>query len=122
MFSRQELEAAQRLVYTQMQPTPQYAWPQLAALTGAEIWVKHANHTPTGSFTVRGAVTLIDWVRRTYPDATGICTATRRNPRPGHARAANPAGRRATGAGPPRPPSAGRAAFGDARAGSGRDA
>ena len=30
--------------------TAQYAWPLLAARAGAEVWVKHENHTPTGVF------------------------------------------------------------------------
>jgi threonine dehydratase len=32
MFTCAELEAAAALVYRQMSPTPQYAWPLLAAL------------------------------------------------------------------------------------------
>jgi threonine dehydratase len=91
-LTKDDLSAAARLVYTQVPPTPQYAWPQLAARTGAEVWVKHENHTPTGSFKVRGAVTFIDWVKRTYPDARGICTATRGNHGQGQARAAVAAG------------------------------
>ena len=43
-----DLKAAADLVYTQMLPTPQYAWPQLAERPGCEVWVKHENHTPTG--------------------------------------------------------------------------
>lgn len=87
-----DLEAAAELVYTQMQATPQYAWPQLAAETGAEVWIKHENHTPTGSFKARGAITFIDWVKRTYPEAKGICTATRGNHGQGQARQAVAAG------------------------------
>lgn len=88
MFSQDELRAACDLVYTGMHPTAQYAWPQLAAATGVEVWVKHENHTPTGSFKVRGAITFIDWVTRVHPDASGICTATRGNHGQGQARAA----------------------------------
>ncbi|WP_227284912.1 MULTISPECIES: threonine dehydratase [Paracoccaceae] len=87
-----DLNAAADLVYTQMRPTAQYAWPQLAARTGAEVWVKHENHTPTGSFKARGAITFIDWVRRAHPDARGICTATRGNHGQGQARQAVAAG------------------------------
>ncbi|AHM02562.1 Threonine dehydratase [Roseibacterium elongatum DSM 19469] len=91
-FSHSDLQAAHALVTTQMQPTPQYAWPQLAARFGAEVWIKHENHTPTGSFKVRGAITFIDWLRRTHPDVPGICTATRGNHGQGQARAAVAAG------------------------------
>ena len=31
-------------------PTPQYAWPLLSERLGTEVWVKHENQTPTGSF------------------------------------------------------------------------
>lgn len=91
-FTTAELEAAARLVHSQMDPTPQIAWPQLSARTGAEVWVKHENHTPTGAFKLRGAITFIDWVRRSFPDARGICTATRGNHGQGQARSARAAG------------------------------
>lgn len=95
MFTLSEIEAAHRLVMTAMPPTPQYAWPSLSARLGAEVWVKHENHTPTGSFKVRGAVTFIDWLKRTHPDSPGIITATRGNHGQGQARAARAAGLRA---------------------------
>lgn len=88
----EDLQAASTLVYSQMSPTPQYAWPQLAARLGCEVWVKHENHTPTGAFKVRGGITFIDWVRRVHPDKTGICTATRGNHGQSQARAAIAAG------------------------------
>ncbi|MDE0520833.1 MAG: threonine dehydratase [Boseongicola sp.] len=95
MFSVNEIEAAHRLVTGAMSPTPQYAWPQLGERAGAEVWVKHENHTPTGSFKVRGACTFIDWLVRTRPESPGIITATRGNHGQGQARAATAAGRRA---------------------------
>ncbi|MBY6202481.1 threonine dehydratase [Maritalea mobilis] len=91
-FTRSDLEQAHALVTSQMLPTPQYSWPQLAERFGAEVWIKHENHTPTGSFKVRGAITFIDWLTRTHPDVPGICTATRGNHGQGQARAAVAAG------------------------------
>jgi threonine dehydratase len=91
-FTLDDLRAAHGLVTRHMAPTPQYAWPQLAARTGAEVWVKHENHTATGAFKLRGAITFIDWMRRTYPEARGICTATRGNHGQGQARQATAAG------------------------------
>lgn len=91
-FTREDLAEAHALVQQHMAPTPQHAWPQLAERVGAEVWVKHENHTPTGSFKARGAITFIDWVKRTYPDARGICTATRGNHGQGQARQAVAAG------------------------------
>ena len=78
-FTEADLRAAAELVYTQMRPTPHYAWPQLSQRFGCEVWVKHENHTPTGAFKVRGAITFMDWLVRTHPTVPGICTATRGN-------------------------------------------
>ena len=79
------------MVHAQMPPTPQYAWPLLAARTGCTVWVKHENHTPTGAFKVRGAIPYIDWLWRTHPEVTGIITATRGNHGQAQARAARAA-------------------------------
>ena len=74
-----ELEAAASLVYRAMPPTPQYAWPLLQGLAGAELWVKHENHTPTGAFKVRGGLSYFDALRRREPDCSGVISATRGN-------------------------------------------
>ena len=76
LFSTEEIEAAQALVYSQMDPTPQITWPLLGARVGAEVVVKHENHAPTGAFKVRGGITLIDWLKRAHPEARGIVTIT----------------------------------------------
>ncbi|MEL7089059.1 MAG: threonine dehydratase, partial [Planctomycetota bacterium] len=95
MFTRQELEDATRRVHSAMPPTPQYAWPTLSDRIGAEVWVKHENHTPTGAFKIRGGITFIDWLTRTKPACPGIITATRGNHGQSQARAARAAGLRA---------------------------
>lgn len=92
MFTLPELEDAAAFVHAHMAATPQFAWPLLAEAAGCDVWVKHENHTPTGAFKVRGAFTFIDWLRRTHPDAPGICTATRGNHGQGQAWAATQAG------------------------------
>ncbi len=92
MFTIDDLQAAQELVYRQMQPTAQIHWPQLTAPTGAHVIVKHENHAPTGAFKVRGGITFIDWLQRSHPDARGIITATRGNHGQSQARAATAAG------------------------------
>lgn len=91
-FSLASLRAAAAMVHARMPPTPQYAWPLLAARTGCDLWVKHENHLPTGAFKARGAVTYIDWLRRTHPQVSGIITATRGNHGQAQARAATTAG------------------------------
>jgi len=92
LFDRKEIEAAQQLVYAQMDPTPQITWPLLGERVGAQVVVKHENHAPTGAFKVRGGITFIDWLKREHPEARGIVTATRGNHGQSQARAATAAG------------------------------
>jgi len=79
VFDLPALEAAATLVHGAFPPTPQFAWPLLAARTGAEVWVKHENHTPTGAFKVRGGVVFMDRLARENPGGPGIISATRGN-------------------------------------------
>jgi threonine dehydratase len=90
-FSLAELEAAAALVRFVVPETPQYAWPLLAEHTGAEVWVKHENHTPIGAFKLRGGVVYMDWLMRSGPKLGGVVTATRGN----HGQSIALAGRRA---------------------------
>src|SRR5215470_14493504 len=78
-FSLPELETTTELVRTMLPATPQYAWPLLARRTGAEVWVKHENHTPIGAFKLRGGVTYMDWLKRSHAGAAGVISATRGN-------------------------------------------
>ena len=78
MYTQAELEAAQRIVYAAMPPTPQYAWPLLAEATGAEVWVKHENHTPIGAFKLRGGLVHMA-MRKDRGETGGVITATRGN-------------------------------------------
>ncbi len=73
------IEEAGRLVYQAMPPSPQRCWPLLSARTGAEVWVKHENHNPTGAFKVRGGVVFVDRLLRDRPDTPGLISATRGN-------------------------------------------
>lgn len=73
------LEAAARIVHAAMQPTPHYAWPLLSARLGAEAWVKHENHSPTGAFKVRGGLVYLERLKAARPDVPGIVSATRGN-------------------------------------------
>jgi threonine dehydratase len=79
MFSLSELEAALSLVHESFPGTPQYTWPLLGARCGAEVWVKHENHTPTGAFKLRGGLIYVERLRRERPDVCGIISATRGN-------------------------------------------
>lgn len=74
-----DIEAAATLVHGVMAPSPQLHWPLLSARLGAEVWVKHENHNPTGAFKVRGGVVYIARLRAERPDIRGIIAATRGN-------------------------------------------
>ena len=73
------LEAAADLVHRSLAPTPERCWPLLAERYGCELWVKHENQTPIGSFKVRGGLVYMDTLRREQPKVTGVIAATRGN-------------------------------------------
>ena len=74
-----ELDEAAALVHSVVPPTPQYCWPLLSRRVGAEVWVKHENHTPIGAFKLRGGLVYLDHVRQAEPRLRGVVTATRGN-------------------------------------------
>jgi threonine dehydratase len=74
-----EFDAVQRTVYDAMPATPQYAWPLLAEALGAEVWVKHENHTPLGAFKVRGGLVYMRALSEREPQVSGVISATRGN-------------------------------------------
>jgi threonine dehydratase len=76
MFTLAEVEAAAAVVHAAMPPTPQYAWPLLAARAGCRVHVKHENHTPIGAFKVRGGLVFCS---RLAPGTKGLISATRGN-------------------------------------------
>jgi threonine dehydratase len=78
-FTLDELAYSTELVGRWVPPTAQYAWPLLGGAVGAEVWVKHENHTPTGAFKVRGGLVYADRLRSRRPDVAGIVSATRGN-------------------------------------------
>jgi threonine dehydratase len=79
LFSLSELDARAGLIYRTLPPTPQIRWPLLCARAGAEVWVKHENHTLLGAFKVRGGLVYMDETRRRHPDIAGVIAATRGN-------------------------------------------
>lgn len=78
-FELARLREAAAVVYRQMPPTPQYAWPLLAGELGLEVWVKHENHTPTGAFKLRGGAVFMAALERGEPGCPGVIAATRGN-------------------------------------------
>ena len=79
LFTLEELAVATSIVRTFMPQTATYAWPLLAKRTGAEVIVKHENHTPTGSFKVRGGLVYVNALRSAGRLPKGLVTATRGN-------------------------------------------
>jgi threonine dehydratase len=73
--TRAEIEAAAQIVYRTMAPTPQYRWPLLCEQLGADVWLKHENHTPVGAFKLRGGLAYFSNLRETK----GVIAATRGN-------------------------------------------
>src|SRR4029453_14289611 len=78
LFDLEGLADATSIVRTHLPPTPQYAWPLLAEAVGAEVWVKHENHTRTGAFKIRGGLVFQETLKRRGDDSP-IVTATRGN-------------------------------------------
>ena len=77
--SLDEIRDSQKLIYELLQPTPQISWPLLNQLLGAQIWVKHENHTPIGAFKARTAVVYAAELFKTSTGVKGLITATRGN-------------------------------------------
>jgi threonine dehydratase len=74
-----QLEMAAAIVHRVVPPTPQICWPLLSRRIGAELWVKHENHTPVGAFKLRGGVVYLDDLKRSQPGIAGIISATTGN-------------------------------------------
>ncbi|MGE4220120.1 MAG: threonine dehydratase [Alphaproteobacteria bacterium] len=89
------IRSATELVYRHMPATPQHCWPLLSARCGAQVWVKHENHTPIGAFKLRGGLVYMDDVSRYSGAPAGVITATRGNHGQSVALAASRAGMRA---------------------------
>jgi threonine dehydratase len=75
----EEIESASRIVYADMQATPQYCWPLLCERLRAEVWVKHENHSPVGAFKIRGGLVYFDHLARSAQVPKGVISATRGN-------------------------------------------
>ncbi|HYG77186.1 MAG TPA: threonine dehydratase [Planctomycetota bacterium] len=89
-----ELDTASAIIRKVLPPTPQYHWPLLSQRAGAEIWVKHENHLPTGAFKVRGGVLFMSRLKEQGVKA--VVAATRGNHGQSLAYAARLLGMRAT--------------------------
>jgi len=77
--SLEDIESACRIVYSDMQATPQYCWPLLCERLGTEVWVKHENHTVVGAFKIRGGLVYFDHLSKSAQMVQGVISATRGN-------------------------------------------
>ncbi|MCW5624660.1 MAG: threonine dehydratase [Burkholderiales bacterium] len=74
-----QLEKAADVVHSVIKATPQYTWPLLNEALGAEVWLKHENHTPVGSFKVRGGIVFFQHLAQSGSKPSGVISATRGN-------------------------------------------
>ncbi|SLN37345.1 L-threonine dehydratase biosynthetic IlvA [Roseovarius litorisediminis] len=78
MFTKDEFETAQSIVYDHIQPTLQHNWPLLAQELGCDVWLKHENQTPLGAFKVRGGLVHMRR-RKDAGQLNGVITASTGN-------------------------------------------
>jgi threonine dehydratase len=76
---RSEIAKTAAIVYETMQPTAQYTWPLMNQRLGAELWIKHENHTPIGAFKIRSALAYFRHLRNSAATVRAVITATRGN-------------------------------------------
>ena len=74
-----DITSASRIVYSDMQATPQYRWPLLCERLGTELWVKHENHSPVGAFKIRGGLVYFAHLAQSEQMPKGVIGATRGN-------------------------------------------
>jgi len=73
-----DIRAARTHVYGALSPSPLQRHPLLAGRIGADVFVKHENHNPTGAFKVRGGLNLVG--RLSAEDRSrGVISATTGN-------------------------------------------
>ena len=69
---------ARRTIAPHLRPTALYRYQGLGEIVGAEIWIKHENHQPTGAFKVRGGVNFMAHFSAD-PQSRGVITASTGN-------------------------------------------
>lgn len=63
-ISYTEVLKARKVVYEYLSPTRLSQYENLSSLIGAEIYIKHENHNPTGSFKIRGGINLMHHLKK----------------------------------------------------------
>jgi len=62
-ISYTEILKSREVVYEYLSPTSLLRYGNLSSLIGAEVYIKHENHNPTGSFKIRGGINLMHHLR-----------------------------------------------------------
>ena len=70
-LTTQHVEEARRVLAKTLPRPPLYHYPGLSALLDAELYVKHENHSPIGSFKARGALVAVTKALEAAPQDTG---------------------------------------------------
>jgi threonine dehydratase len=96
LISSAEIDSARDIVRRHVAPTPTHRWPLLDARLGAEVFVKHENHTALGAFKLRGGAVYMHELVRREPAVRAVISATRGNHGQSVARAAAAHGLAAT--------------------------
>lgn len=76
-ISLANVEAARKIVYQYMRPTPLIHYPLLSDEMDLQAYIKHENHTPIGAFKIRGGLNIMAHLAR--QGIPGVITATRGN-------------------------------------------
>jgi threonine dehydratase len=74
----QDVLLARRTIAPYLPPTPLHHYPQLDALLGARVFVKHENYQPIGAFKVRGGIHFLAHLPEDQR-ARGVVTASTGN-------------------------------------------
>ena len=67
-----EVYRAKNFLTQYLRPTGLIRYPALSDLIGTEVFVKHENHNPTGTFKIRGGLNLIQSLKKANVD--GVIT------------------------------------------------
>jgi len=76
--SFQDVLKARKRISPYLLRTPLHYYPTLSAMLGFEVYIKHENHQPTGSFKVRGGINLISQLSE-EEHSRGVITASTGN-------------------------------------------
>jgi threonine dehydratase len=73
------LRSCAEQVHKVINPSAQIPWPLLNERVACDLWLKHENHNPTGSFKVRGGLIYLSRLKTAHPEIKGVVAATRGN-------------------------------------------